>query len=74
MILSYNDLFRAGSGSLAEYNGVEVGVTDWGLAIIDEMVKHRILVDLSHMGPKTTNGILDYMDKNYPGVPYIYSH
>jgi len=74
MILSYNDLFRAGSGSLAEYNGVEVGVTDWGLAIVDEMVKHRILVDLSHMGPKTTNGIMDYMDKNYPGIPYIYSH
>ena len=74
MILSYNDLFRAGSGSLAEYNGVEVGVTDWGLSIVDEMVKHRILVDLSHMGPKTTNGIMDYMDKKYPGIPYIYSH
>lgn len=74
MILSYNDLFRAGSGSLAEYNGVAVGVTDWGLAIIDEMVKHNIAVDLSHMGPKTTHGIMDHMDKNHPGVPYIFSH
>ena len=74
MILVYNDLFRAGSGSLAEYNGVAVGVTDWGLAIIDEMVKHGIVVDLSHMGPKTTHGIMDHMDKKYPGVPYIFSH
>jgi membrane dipeptidase len=74
MILSYNDLFRAGSGSLSEFNGVATGVTSWGLSIIDEMVKHGIVVDLSHMGPKTTNGIMDYMDKNYPGVPYIYSH
>ena len=74
MILSYNDLFRAGSGSLAEYNGVTIGVTDWGLAIIDEMVKHNIVVDLSHMGPKTTHGIIDHMEKNYPGVPFIFSH
>lgn len=74
MILSYNDLFRAGSGSLAEFNGNTVGVTEWGLSIVDEMVKYGIVVDLSHMGPKTTNGVMDYMDKNYPGVPYIYSH
>ena len=74
MILVYNDLFRAGSGSLAEYNGVAVGVTDWGLTIINEMVKHGIVVDLSHMGPKTTHGIMDHMDENYPGVPYIFSH
>jgi membrane dipeptidase len=74
MILSYNDLFRAGSGSLSEYNGVAIGVTSWGLAIIDEMVKHNIVVDLSHMGPKTTHGIMDHMDKNYPGVPYVFTH
>ena len=74
MILSYNDLFRAGSGCLAEFNGNTTGVTSWGLSIIDEMVKHGIVVDLSHMGPKTTNGIMDYMDEKYPGVPYIFTH
>lgn len=74
MILSYNDLFRAGSGSLAEYNGNTTGVTAWGLSIIDEMVKHGIIVDLSHMGPLTTNGIMDHMDKNHPGVPYVFTH
>ena len=74
MILSYNDLFRAGSGSLAEFNGNTTGVTSWGLAVIDQMVKHGIIVDLSHMGPKTTHGIMDYMDEKYPGVPYVFTH
>lgn len=74
MILSYNDLFRAGSGCLAEFNGNTTGVTPWGLAIIDEMVKHGIIVDLSHMGPLTTNGIMDHMDKNHPGIPYVFTH
>ena len=63
MILSYNDLFRAGAGCLAEFNGNKTGVTTWGLAIIDEMVKHGMIVDLSHMGPTTTHGIMDYMDE-----------
>jgi membrane dipeptidase len=74
MILVYNDLFRAGSVSLAEFNGTATGVTSWGLAIVDEMVEHGIIVDLSHMGPKTTNGIMDYMDEKYPGVPYVFTH
>ena len=74
MILVYNDLFRAGSGSLAEFNGNTTGVTSWGLAIIDEMVKYGVIVDLSHMGPKTTNGIMDYMEKNFPGVPFVFTH
>ena len=74
MILVYNDLFRAGSGSLAEFNGTATGVTPWGLAIIDEMVEHGIIVDLSHMGPKTTNGIMDYMEEKYPGVPFVFTH
>ncbi len=74
MILSYNDLFRAGSGCLAEFNGNTTGVTAWGLSVIDEMVKNGIVVDLSHMGPLTTNGIMDHMDKNHPGVPYVFTH
>lgn len=74
IILSYNDLFRTGSGSLAEYNGNTTGVTAWGLAVIDEMVKYGIIVDLSHMGPITTNGIMDHMDKKHPGVPYVFTH
>lgn len=74
MIITYNDLFRAGAGSLSEFNGNTTGLTAWGKQVIDEMVKHRIIVDLSHMGSKTTNMIMDYMDKKYPGIPYVYTH
>jgi len=49
-------------------------VTSWGLQIVDELVKYGIIVDLSHLGSKTANGIMDHMDKNHPGVPYVYTH
>ena len=74
MILAYNDRFRTGSGSLAAYNGMDDGLTDWGRAVIDEMVKYGIILDLSHTGSKTANDAMDYMEENYPGVPFIYSH
>lgn len=74
MIITYNDLFRAGAGCLAEFNGNTTGLTAWGKQVIDEMVKNRIIVDLSHVGSKTTNMIMDYMDKKYPGIPYVYTH
>ena len=53
MILAYNDRFRTGSGSLAAYNGQDDGLTDWGRAVIDEMVKYGIILDLSHTGKQT---------------------
>ena len=33
-----------------------------------------IIVDLSHVGPIMTNGIMDHMDKKHPGVPYVFTH
>ena len=74
MILAYNDRFRTGSGSLAAYNGKDDGLTAWGRAVIDEMVKYGIILDLSHTGKKTAMDAMDHMDKNHPGVPYIYTH
>ncbi len=74
MILAYNDLFRTGSGSLAEFNGNKTGLTAWGKKVLDAMAENRIIVDLSHMGPKMTNDIMDYMDKKYPGIPYVFTH
>ena len=74
MILAYNDRFRAGSGSLAAFNGKDDGLTEWGRAVIDEMVKYGIILDLSHTGKQTAMDAMDHMDKNYPGVPYIFSH
>ena len=74
MILTYNDRFRAGSGSLAAYNGMDDGLTDWGRAVIDEMVKFGIILDLSHTGKQTAMDAMDHMDQNHPGVPYVFTH
>ncbi len=74
MILAYNDTFRTGSGGLAAYNGEDNGLTDWGRAVIDELVRFGILLDLSHTGYTTATEAMDYMDENYPGVPYIFTH
>jgi len=74
MILAYNDRFRTGSGSLVAYNGKDDGLTDWGRAVIDEMVKYGILLDLSHTGKQTAMDAMDHMDENFPGVPYVFTH
>jgi membrane dipeptidase len=74
MILAYNDTFRTGSGSLSAFNGLDIGLTPWGKTVIDEMVKYGIILDLSHTGSKTANDAMDYMDKTYPGVPYVFTH
>ena len=74
MILAYNDRFRTGSGALAAYNGQDDGLTPWGRAVIDEMVRHGMMLDLSHTGSKTAADAMDHMEKNYPGVPFAYTH
>jgi membrane dipeptidase len=74
MILVYNDINRAGCGSLAAHNGTDFGLTDWGRAIIDELVRYGILLDLSHTGRRTAMDAMDYMDEEYPGVPYVFTH
>lgn len=74
MILAYNDRFRTGSGGLAAYNGKDDGLTEWGRAVIDELVKYGIILDLSHTGKKTVMDAMDHMDKKHPSVPYMFSH
>ncbi|WP_299351563.1 membrane dipeptidase [uncultured Shimia sp.] len=74
MILAYNDVFRTGSGGLAEFNGTVLGLTPWGEDVIDEMVRYGIMLDLSHTGYKTATDAMDYMEGNYPGVPFSYTH
>ncbi|MEP4149207.1 MAG: membrane dipeptidase [Halioglobus sp.] len=74
MILAYNDRFRTGSGSLAAYSGQDDGLTTWGRAVIDEMVKYGIILDLSHTGAQTASDAMDHMDKHHPDVPYVFTH
>lgn len=74
IILAYNDIFRTGSGQMAAYNGRDIGLTAWGESVIDEMVRYGILLDLSHTGSKTANDAMTYMEENYPGVPFVYTH
>ena len=74
MILAYNDRFRTGSGSLAAYNGMDDGLTDWGRAVIDEMVKFGIILDLSHTGAETAADAMSHMEENHPDVPFVFTH
>ena len=74
MILVYNDINRAGCGSMSAYNGLDYGLTDWGRAIIDQLVRYGIILDLSHTGKKTAMDAMDYMDEKFPGVPYVFTH
>jgi membrane dipeptidase len=74
MILAYNDVFRTGSGGLAEFNGTVLGLTPWGEDVIDEMVRYGIMLDLSHTGYQTATDAMEYMETNYPGVPFGYTH
>ncbi|MGB6289313.1 MAG: membrane dipeptidase [Desulfobulbales bacterium] len=74
MILAYNDRFRTGSGSLAAYNGMDDGLTEWGRAVIDELVKYGIILDLSHTGKKTATDAMEHMEKNHPDVPFVFTH
>lgn len=74
MIIAYNDTFRTGSGQLSAYNGLDIGLTPYGKKVIDELVRFGILLDLSHTGSKTAKEAMDYMEENYPGVPFAYTH
>ena len=49
--LTYNSQNMIGSGSTERVDG---GVSDYGAAIIAEMEKQKMLVDVSHCGDKTT--------------------
>jgi len=74
MMLVYNGTYRAGDGGIEAYWGRDRGLTPWGRQVLDEMVKQGVVVDLSHIGLKTTDDIIDYMNEKHPGVPVIYTH
>lgn len=74
MQLVYNGSYDSGSGVIQYYKGKDSGLTARGKAIINEMVKQGIVVDLSHTGMNTALDISNYMLENFPNEPFIYSH
>ena len=74
MQLVYNGRFRAGVGCIEALNSPDTGLTDWGRAIIDEMVRQGIVLDLSHASPKTTEDAMNHMNQHHSGVPVVYTH
>lgn len=74
MQLVYNGRFRAGVGCIESLNTPDTGLTDWGRAVIDEMVRHGIVLDLSHASPRTTDDAIAHMQSRHSGVPVVYTH
>ena len=74
MQVTYNGTYRYGDGVIEAYRGRDRGLTNHGEALIDAMVKHGVVVDLSHVGERTALDATGYVLKNHPGFPVIYSH
>ncbi|RWL85752.1 MAG: peptidase M19 [Mesorhizobium sp.] len=57
MQLTYNGQNLAGTGCWENYDG---GLSNFGHDAIEEMNAHRILIDLSHVGPKTAGDAIGH--------------
>lgn len=74
MQLVYNGRHRAGVGVVEALDYYDIGLSAWGRALIDEMVKQGVTVDMSHTSYQTTMDIMGYMEEKHPGVPAYFSH
>ena len=68
MQLTYNTQNYSGAG-YTELN--DSGLTGFGREVIDEMAKLGMVVDLSHVGPKTSEDAINYAPE---GKPPCFSH
>jgi len=66
MQLTYNTQNLAGSGCWESSDG---GLSDFGRDLIDEMNRLGILIDLSHVGPVTSNDAIKHSK-----IPVAYTH
>ncbi|MCY3703273.1 MAG: dipeptidase [Rhodospirillales bacterium] len=66
MQLTYNTQNLVGSGCWESHDG---GLSDFGRDVIDEMNRCGVLVDLSHVGPKTSADAVSHSAK-----PVAYTH
>lgn len=64
--LTYNTANSVGSGC---YESTDGGLTDFGKELIDEMNRVGILIDLSHVGPKTSRDAIGASK-----APVAYTH
>ncbi|EMR70740.1 hypothetical protein MGN70_000419 [Eutypa lata] len=68
MQLTYNTQNYSGAG-YTELN--DSGLTGFGRQVVDEMAKLGMVVDLSHVGPKTSEDAINYAPE---GKPPCFSH
>ncbi|KAM0819955.1 putative Dipeptidase [Seiridium cardinale] len=68
MQLTYNTQNYSGAG-YTELN--DSGLTGFGRQVVDEMAKLGMVLDLSHVGPKTTGDTINYAPE---GKPPCFSH
>ncbi|MFM9942138.1 MAG: dipeptidase [Hyphomicrobiaceae bacterium] len=66
MQLTYNTQNLVGSGCWESRDG---GLSDFGRDVVDEMNRLRILIDLSHVGPRTSDDAI-----RHSKVPVAYTH
>src|SRR5262249_4223048 len=66
MQLTYNTQNLVGTGC---YESRDSGLSDFGREVVDEMNRVGILVDLSHVGPKTSGEAILYSKK-----PVAFTH
>ena len=64
--LTYNTQNLVGGGC---YESRDSGLTDFGREVVDELNRVRMLIDLSHVGPKTSAETIAYSK-----LPVCYSH
>ena len=66
MQITYNTQNLSGSGC---YESMDRGLSDFGREVIDEMNNEGIVIDLSHVGEKTSEEVIRHSKK-----PVAYSH
>ena len=64
--ITYNELNLVGAGCTER---VDCGLSDYGVALIKELNRLGILVDLTHVGPKTSMETIEVSEK-----PVVFTH
>jgi membrane dipeptidase len=75
LALAYNLRYQAADGRYqAEDIGGIGGLTLYGRAVIDQLVRHGIPLDFSHLSKPASYDAFEYLQKTAPEHPIIYTH